>query len=261
MRERAHILFGHFQIDGIFTARLADGGAHLAQRLGTGLRQRDDGRSLAFGAVDRCLLFAFRAGNVRFALTAGNIDLLLLASFRSGNQCALFALGRNLRLHRMQNLLGRRQILDFITQYLDTPIRRRFIDGIHDGRINMVALFKCLVEFHFTDHRTQGRLRQLRNGGNIIRRAIRSTHGIGNLKIQNTIDLQLRIVTRNAYLRRHVEWNFLEHVLVSDAVDERHNDIQARTQYRVELAQALHHPGMLLRHHIDRLEDKYQCQQ
>ena len=89
MREGTHILLGHFQIDGIFAARFADGCAHLAQRFGAGLRQRDDGRGMALGAVDRRLLFAFGAGDGRFALTAGDIDLLLLAPFRGGNQRAL----------------------------------------------------------------------------------------------------------------------------------------------------------------------------
>ena len=44
---------------------------------------------------------------------------------------------------------------------------------------------------------------------------------------------------------------FLQHVLVGHPVDERHQDVQARRQGAVVLAQPLDHPGVLLRHDLD----------
>jgi len=47
-------------------------------------------------------------------------------------------------------------------------------------------------------------------------------------------------------------------VLVGDAVDEGHHDVQAGRQHSVELAESFDHHRVLLRHHVDGLEDEYQ---
>lgn len=47
-------------------------------------------------------------------------------------------------------------------------------------------------------------------------------------------------------------------MLVGDAVDERHDNVQARRQRGVVFAQALDDPGVLLRHDVDGLEDEDQ---
>jgi hypothetical protein len=52
--------------------------------------------------------------------------------------------------------------------------------------------------------------------------------------------------------------DLLQHVLVRDAVDERHHDVQARPQRGVVFAEPLDHPGMLLRHDVDGLEYEHQ---
>ena len=56
---------------------------------------------------------------------------------------------------------------------------------------------------------------------------------------------------------RHVERDFLQAVLVGDAVDEGHHDVQARRQRGVVFAEPLDHPGVLLRHELDGLEDEH----
>ena len=45
-------------------------------------------------------------------------------------------------------------------------------------------------------------------------------------------------------------------MLVGNPVDEGHDDVQARHQDAVELAQPLDHPGMLLGHDLERLDGK-----
>ena len=45
-------------------------------------------------------------------------------------------------------------------------------------------------------------------------------------------------------------------MLVGDAIEERHDEVQARLEHAVELAEALHHPGVLLRHDAHALEDE-----
>jgi hypothetical protein len=208
------------------------------------------------GAVDGSLLLTFGTGDGGFAFAGGNVDLFLLATFGSSDQGALFALGGDLRLHGVQDFLGRGQVLDFIAQYLHAPVLGRFVDGADDGGVDVVALLEGLVQFHLADHRAQRGLGQLRDGGDVVGRTIRGAHRIGDLEIQDAIHLQLRIVLGDADLRRHIQRNFLEHVLVGYAVDEGHHDVQARRQRGVVFTQAFHHPGVLLRDHLDRLHDE-----
>ena len=49
--EGANVLLGHLEVDGVLAARLADGGANLAQRQRIRFSQRDDGGGLALRAV------------------------------------------------------------------------------------------------------------------------------------------------------------------------------------------------------------------
>jgi hypothetical protein len=52
--------------------------------------------------------------------------------------------------------------------------------------------------------------------------------------------------------------DLLQAVLVGDAVDEGHDDVQAGRQRGVVLAEPLDHPGVLLGHDVDGLEDEHQ---
>jgi len=49
-------------------------------------------------------------------------------------------------------------------------------------------------------------------------------------------------------------------MLVGHAFDERNHESGARRQDAVEFAEPLDHPGMLLRHDGDRLDDDQDCQ-
>ena len=122
----------------------------------------------------------------------------------------------------------------------------------------MFALFEGFIKFHFTDGRTQRGLRQLRNSGDVIAGSVRGQHRIRNLEIQHTVDLQLRIVLGNTDLTRQIQRHFLQHMSIGDTVDKGHHDIQPRQQSGMKFTQALDHPGVLLRYHFYRLEDKYQ---
>ena len=51
----------------------------------------------------------------------------------------------------------------------------------------------------------------------------------------------------------HVERDLAQVVPVGDAVDERDHEVEAGLQHGVEAAQPLDDPGVLLRHHADRL--------
>ena len=115
------------------------------------------------------------------------------------------------------------------------------------------ALFKGFVQFQLADHRAQGGLRQLRDGGDVVAGAVTSAHRIGYLEVKDAVHLQLCVVAGNAHLAGNIQRNLFQHVFVSHFVDEWHQEIQPRRQRSVVFAQALHHPRVLLRHHFDGL--------
>ena len=73
---------------------------------------------------------------------------------------------------------------------------------------------------------------------------------------EDAVDRELGIVARDADLARRVERNLLEGVAVGDAVDEGNDEVEARREHGVELAEALDHPRGLLGHDLDGLERK-----
>ena len=184
-----------------------------------------------------------------------DVDLLLTPPFRRRDDRALLALSGDLRLHRPKDLRRRRQILDLVAQHLDAPVRRRCIERTDDGRVDLVALLERAVELHSPDDASQRRLRQLGDREHVVRRAIRCEPWIGHLKINDAVDLQLRVVPRDADLRRHVERNFAEIVAIRDPVDKRHDEVEPRLQHCVKFSPALDHPRALLWHDANRLDD------
>ena len=178
------------------------------------------------------------------------------AAFRGSDQGTLFAFRRDLLLHRVQDFLGRRQVLDFIAQHFDTPVQGRFVNRLNHLGVDDVAFLKGLVKFEFADHRAQRCLRQLGDCRDVVARAVAGAHGVGHLEIKNAVDLQLRVVAGDADLACDVERDFLENVFVGHLVDERHQKAKARRQRAVVLSEALDHPGVLLGHDLDRLRDK-----
>ena len=160
----------------------------------------------------------------------GEIRDLETAAFRGGNQGALFALGRDLGLHGQQNFLGRRQVLDLVAQYLHTPVERRLIDGLDDLGIDDVALLEGLVQLQLADHAAQRGLGQLRDGHDVVGRAVAGAHRVRHLKVQDAVHLQLGVVTRDADLAGHIQRDFLQAVLVGDTVDEGDQEVQSRCE-------------------------------
>src|ERR1019366_1356851 len=131
--------------------------------------------------------------------------------------------------------------------------------GSDDMGVDRVALLERSVELHLADHRAQQRLRQLGDREDVVRRAVARAHRVGDLEVDDSVDLQLRVVARDADLTRHVERHFLQRMLVGDALDEGHDEAEARRQRPIVLAQPLDDPGVLLRHDLESLEDEDYC--
>ncbi len=99
-------------------------------------------------------------------------------------------------------------------------------------------------------------LRELGDRHDVVAGAVGGQLGIGHLEVQDAVHLQLGVVLGDTDLAGHIERHFLEHVLVGDAVDERDDDIQAGRQRGMETPETFHHPGILLRHDLECLDDE-----
>ena len=156
----------------------------------------------------------------------------------------------------MQDFLWRRQVLDFVAQYFHAPVECCLVDGLDHLGVDDVALFKGFVEFELADHTAQRGLRQLGDGHDVVGRAVAGAHGVGHLKVQDAVHLQLGVVAGDADLAGHVERDFFQAVLVSHLVHKWHQKVQARRERAGIFAQPLFHPGVLLRHDLDGARDK-----
>src|SRR5205085_9648245 len=138
--------------------------------------------------------------------------------------------------------LGRREALDLVAQHLDAPVAARLVERVHDLAVNLLARLERLVELHLADLAAQRRLRELGDGGNIVRGAVGGETRLGDLVIEDAVDAELRIVLGNAHLLRHVERYLLERVHVGDLVEERDDEIEPRLERALVAAQALDYP-------------------
>src|SRR6185312_14819368 len=224
--ELRDVFLGDLEIDRTDAALRADRIGDLTDRLRVRIRDREDRRGLSLRRVDFRLLRAFRLRDRRFAGALRDVDLLLPLAFRRRDHRALLALGGDLRLHRAQDLGGRRQVLDLVAQHLDAPVRRRRVERAHDRRVDRVALLERAIELHAADDAAQRRLGELRDREHVVRRAVRSKPRIGDLVVQDAVDLQLRVVLRDADLRRYVERRLAQIVAIRDAVEERNDEVE-----------------------------------
>ena len=79
--------------------------------------------------------------------------------------------------------------------------------------------------------------------------------GFEHLEVEHAVHADLHVVAGDADLRRDVDGDFLERVAVADAVDERHQDVEAGVQRAAVAAEPLDDVGALLRHDNRRLGD------
>jgi hypothetical protein len=244
-----------------FAASIPPGRTHRrrdhSHRVRVGVGDQLDRARLALRLVDLRLLLALGLEDRRLALAVGDVDLLLALAFGGRDHRALLALGGDLRLHRAQDRFGRREALQLVAQHLDAPRAAGFVQHRHHLVVDLVAALERLVELHLADLAAQGRLRELRDGEHVVGRPIAREPRIDHLVVDDPVHGELRVVARDADLLRDVERHFLQRMLVRDAVEERHDQVQARLEHAVELAQALDHPRVLLRDDAHALEDEH----
>ena len=177
------------------------------------------------------------------------------AAFGRQNHRALLALGAHLLLHRRQNVVRRRDVLDLVAQHLHAPRLRRLVELADDLRVDVGPLLERLVQIDLADLAAQRRLRELADREHVVGDAVRRALRIQHLQVEDAVDADLHVVARDADLRRDVDGDLLERVAVADDIDERQQHVKARAQRAVKPAEALDDVRALLRHDDRRLRD------
>ena len=188
--------------------------------------------------------------------------LLIAASrcaFRGQDHGALLALGAHLLFHRGQHVVRRRDVLDLVAQHLHAPGLGRLVELLHDLQVDVHALFERLVEVDLADLAAQRRLRQLRDGEDVVGDAVRRALRVEDLEIQDAVHAHLHVVARDADLRRDVDRRFLQRMPVADDVEERNQDVKPGMQHAGKPAEPLDDVRALLRDDDRRLRNDDEC--
>src|ERR1044071_686164 len=127
-------------------------------------------RTPAPGASARTRIAGASASGLLIA--GGEVRLLLALALRLRARRALLALRRDLRLHRAQDGLRRRQALDLVAQDLDAPVASRLVERVHDLAVDFLARLEGLVELHLADLAAQRGLRELAHRHDVVRGAV-----------------------------------------------------------------------------------------
>jgi hypothetical protein len=202
---------------------------------------------LAFGLVDGLLLLRFRRLDDLLLVALGLVDRGVALPFRLQDRGAFFAFGAHLLFHRRQHVLRRVDVLDLVAEHFHAPRFRGFVDFADDHQIDVCALLERAIELDLADLAAQVGLRQLRDREGVVRDTVRRPCWIEDFEIEHSVHGDLNVVARDADLLGNVHGHFLERVLVTDRVEERPEDVEARLERGGILAQPLHHPGVLLR--------------
>ena len=127
-----------------------------------------------------------------------------------------------------------------------------------DRRVDRGALLERAVEVELAHLGTHRGLRKLRRCEEVVADAVRCLSGIHHLHVEDSVDRHRDVVLRDALLRRHVDRLLLQGVAVGHAVEERHEDVEARVESAAVLAQSLDDVRRLLRHYDRSLDDRYE---
>src|ERR1700742_2601365 len=249
LAELLHIFFADTQLHGFDAAAVRQCDAHLPQTLRGRGRDGQNRLRLTFGFVDLLLLVGFGLFDHALLVAFRGIDLGVALAFGGQHDCAFLALGAHLLFHGGQHVLRRRDVLDFVAQYLHAPGGRCLVQLGNDIRDDGAARLERSIQLDFADLAAQRGLRQLRNRKSIVGDSVRGEVRVHHLHIQHAVHAHLDIVAGDADLLGDVDGDFLQAVLVGYALHEGHQDVKAGGQRTAVLAEVLDDVGALLRNH------------
>ena len=234
------------QLDGV-----RQRGLHLHDGLGLAFSAQHSGLTLGLGVEDGGLLLGVRLedGGLLFAL--GDEDLALLLTLGLQNGLAALALGLHLLFHGVLDFLGRQNVLQLHAVDLDAPGVGRFVkDGAHLG-VDDVAAGEGLVELHFADDVAERRGGEVLDGVHRVLDAVGVELGVGDLKIDDRVDLHGDVILGDDGLGIEVGDLLLEADFLDHALNEGDLQVQADVPGRAVRAETLDDVGAGLLHDVD----------
>ena len=193
-------------------------------------------------------------GGLLFAL--GDEDLALLLTLGLQNGLTALTLGLHLLFHGVLNFLGRQNVLELHAVDLDAPgVGGLVKDGAHLG-VDDVAAGERLVELHFADDVAKRRGGQVLDGVHRVLDAVGVELGVGDLKIDDRVDLHGDVILGDDGLGIEVGDLLLEADLLDHALNEGDLQVKADVPGRAVRAETLDDVGAGLLHDVDVAHNK-----
>ena len=207
--------------------------------------------SIAFASPSARRIAAVRWPSARqhrgLLLALGVEDLRLLGALGREDRGAAVALGAHLLLHRLLDRRRRVDRLDLDAVDADAPAAGRVVEHRAQLRVDLVAARQRLLERQPADDVAQRRDGQLLDRLQRVGDLVGDRLGVGDREVQDAVDLDADVVAGDhaGGLERHDLLAQVDHR--ADAVDERHDDRQARVQRALVAPEALDDAGPRLR--------------
>ena len=212
------------------------------QRLGLG------GALARLGVAERRFLAPFRLQHDRGLAPLGAGDVGLAHALGLEDHRALLALGLHLPAHRLDEVLGRLDVLDLDARDLDAPRLGSRVDDAEQPGVDLVAMREQLVEVHRAHdgadvghHQVEQRLLEI---GDLVGGAPHVEHLVEG----DAVDRHSGVVLGDDLLARHVDDLLHDAELAADAVDIGNDEAEAGRQRLVEAAEAFDRVVVALRH-------------
>ena len=163
---------------------------------------------------------------------------------------ALFALRLHLARHGVDEIARRRNVLDLDARHLHAPCLGRVIDNVEQLGVDGVTVGEKLVEVHGSHDRADIGHREVDNRGLQPFDLVGCLRRIEHLEVGHTVDAHHGVVAGDDILARDLH-HLLFHVhLVADALHDRDQDVQARSQRARIAAEVLDGPIVALRNDL-----------
>gem|GEM_PF-6295293 len=170
-----------------------------------------EGFGIGFGDGNGCLGFSFcledlrlslpfRLENFRLFVSLVFGNLRLFVSFCLENEGTFIPFSLHLFTHRILNIFGWFELLDFDTHHLDSPFASFTIERFEEFGIDSLTIGESLIECHGSENTSETRLCEIHDCHENIGYLILCLDRIGNLDIHDPIDRHSDIITSDNLL-------------------------------------------------------------
>ena len=228
---------------------LGNGAEDLLERLG-----------LALGPQRPGLLFALRAEHVGLLVGLGVQDRGLPQALGAQDRRLLLALGLehgrplgpvgpHLLLHRLLDRPRRVDRLQLDAGHAHAPLLGCLVEHRPQLRVDRVAARERLLERHRADHVSKRRDRELLHRLEHVGDLVRGLHRVGDLVVDDGVDADRHVVLGDHGLRRERLHGLLHVDHHRDAVEHRHEQVDARADRALVAADPLDDADVALLDH------------